>query len=587
MIDTMTKLSFSLHQNKGVYAVLLGSGVSRSANIPTGWEVTCDLVRRVAEIQGVEPQADPVAWYRETFGKEPDYSDLLKQLTSSPEERRSILHGYIEPTKQEWEEGKKRPTDAHRAIARLVRGGFIRVILTTNFDRLMEQALIDEGIQPVVIASDDALKGASPLIHSRCTVVKLHGDYLDTRIKNTDRELSEYSADMNQYLGRILDDHGLIVCGWSADGDTALRDALMPTSSCRYGTFWAQVGALTDHASAVIRHRRADVIEIMGADPFFSTLADQVQALEDRKTVDPQDIALLLATAKHYIPSPEYRIQLADLIGETQRTLQQGIAAEGFSPSASDFGEEMQRRVSRYEHICEPLVRLLGVLGCHGDGMEEATVAAVLQDLMAVQTSYDTHVDVWTDLRRYPAFLAWYGYGLGLTVAGRFDILFHWLTLTVQRDYREMKPAVLSFRLRECVGGAEDYWNNLDGQQNSKTPLSDHLLGVFSHWMPDYMPSSARQEEVFDLFELLMLFATFPSGRGERKEFKREEFEHQTPYGRLAVRRERYERALGRVSEGRIREKVLSAGFFGRHGDSFDEATTYLGTRFAAIARPG
>lgn len=585
MIDLMTKLSFSLHQNKGVYAVLLGSGISRAAGIMTGWEVTLDLVRRVAEIQGVEPQADWAAWYRKIYGKEPDYSDLLDTLTSTPEERRSILHEYIEPTEDDREQGLKVPTEAHRAIARLVRGGFIRVILTTNFDRLMEQALSAEGIEPTVIFSDDSLHGAVPLIHSCCTVVKLHGDYLDPRSKNTEQELSEYSAEMNQFLDRILDDHGLIVCGWSAGWDTALRAALMRAPNRRYGMFWAQVGTLTDHASDVVRHRQADIIQIKGADAFLGTLADQVLALEDRKMIDPQNITLLLATAKRYIPRPEYRVQLADLIGEAQRTLQQGIAAEGFSLRAKICGEEVRRRVSRYEDVCEPLVRLLGVLGRHGDGAEEAAVADVLRDLMAVQTIYDNHVDTWTDLRRYPAFLAWYGYGLGLVVAGRFDVLFRWLTQRVQKDYREMQPAVLSFRLRE-YGGRVDYWKKLDGQQDSKTPLSDHLLKVFSRWMPDYMPSAARQEEMFDLFELLMLFATFPSGRGEGVKFEKEQYTAHTPYGRFAVLTERYERALGSVAKGSIREKILSAGFFSGRETCLDEAVKFLPTPFRKEARP-
>ncbi len=39
MIEPIVSLAFSLHANKGVYALLLGSGVSRSAGIPTGWEV--------------------------------------------------------------------------------------------------------------------------------------------------------------------------------------------------------------------------------------------------------------------------------------------------------------------------------------------------------------------------------------------------------------------------------------------------------------------------------------------------------------------------------------------------------------------
>jgi hypothetical protein len=58
MIDVLTALAFSLYENKGVYALLLGSGVSRDAQIPTGWEITLDLVRRFAALQGVTDQPD-------------------------------------------------------------------------------------------------------------------------------------------------------------------------------------------------------------------------------------------------------------------------------------------------------------------------------------------------------------------------------------------------------------------------------------------------------------------------------------------------------------------------------------------------
>ena len=74
------------------------------------------------------------------------------------------------------------PTPAHRAVASLVQHGFIRVVVTTNFDRLMEQALEEAGIHPQVIASPDAVDGALPLVHAPCTVFKVHGDYLDTRM---------------------------------------------------------------------------------------------------------------------------------------------------------------------------------------------------------------------------------------------------------------------------------------------------------------------------------------------------------------------------------------------------------------------
>ena len=56
--DPATQLAFAVHENPGVFALLLGSGLSRAAEIPTGWEITTDLVRRVATAQGVEEQTD-------------------------------------------------------------------------------------------------------------------------------------------------------------------------------------------------------------------------------------------------------------------------------------------------------------------------------------------------------------------------------------------------------------------------------------------------------------------------------------------------------------------------------------------------
>ena len=51
------------------------------------------------------------------------------------------LKAYFEPNDDERAQGLKRPTAAHRSIAELVAAGAIRVIITTNFDCLLEQAL--------------------------------------------------------------------------------------------------------------------------------------------------------------------------------------------------------------------------------------------------------------------------------------------------------------------------------------------------------------------------------------------------------------------------------------------------------------
>lgn len=157
MIDPILSLVFSVHYNKGVYALLIGSGVSRSAGIPTGWEVLEDLIRKLAHVKGEDSGPDPAAWFKDKFRREPDYAKLLDALSKSPSVRSQLLRSYFEPNDEERELGLKAPTAAHRAIAEFVSSGYIRVIVTTNFDRLLEMALEEVGVVPTVISTTDAI----------------------------------------------------------------------------------------------------------------------------------------------------------------------------------------------------------------------------------------------------------------------------------------------------------------------------------------------------------------------------------------------------------------------------------------------
>ena len=163
MIDPVHSLAFSIQSNRGVYSVLVGSGVSRAAKIPTGWEVTRDLIRKLAILCDETCDPDPELWYREKFERDADYSDLLDELAKTPAERQQLLRVYWEPNDREREEGEKQPTAAHRAIAAMAAQGFIKVILTTNFDRLVETALTDAGVVPTILSSPDQVQGALPV----------------------------------------------------------------------------------------------------------------------------------------------------------------------------------------------------------------------------------------------------------------------------------------------------------------------------------------------------------------------------------------------------------------------------------------
>lgn len=503
MKDPCTQLAFSVYENPGVFAVLLGSGVSRSAEIPTGWEITLDLIRRVALAQGMEVQQDWEKWYREETGREPNYSALLEELAASPEERRSILHSYIEPTDLDREEGKKIPTPAHEALADLVRSGYVRVIVTTNFDRLMENAPRERGVEPTVVASVDALKGAEPLSHSACYILKLHGDYKDARILNTDEELSGYPAEYDTLLDRIFDEYGLIVCGWSGEWDHALRAALLRAPNRRYPVYWAARGRPSSGAEEIINQRGARLIDIVDADSFFTGLWNSVQTLEQTHRQNPLGVDLLVSSTKRYLSKPEYRIQLDELFShETERLIEQ-IDSSVFAAQGSWNQDEFRNRVALYEAATEPLARMAGVLGRWGDDNELPLILDILHAIRAHADKVGSGLAAWLHLRSYPAVLIFTAYGLGLVHSRRWRVLHHFLSSELHREYHDPKRVVEMLFLWAWDGGNNDYWNQLEGLDHRKTPLSDHLLEVFQEWSKSFVGIAAHFERLFEQFEIL------------------------------------------------------------------------------------
>jgi SIR2-like domain len=505
--DPLTQLSFSVYENEGAFALLLGSGLSRAAEIPTGWEITLDLIRRVAEAQGVEPQPDWAQWYRDTTGAEPNYSALLEELASSPDERRSILHSYIEPTDEDREEGRKIPTAAHRAIAELVRAGYIRVIITTNFDRVIENALREVGVEPTIVASVDALQGAEPITHSTCYILKLHGDYKDARILNTDQELSGYPPEYDRLLDRIFDEFGLIICGWSGEWDHALRAAVLRMPNRRYPVYWAARGQLAAGAQELVDHRSARVIAISDADGFFSALSQRVHTLEQSHRQNPLSVELLVQRTKRYLAKPEYRIQLDELFTEEAERLTAQLDASEFAPHGSWSPEEFRARITRYEAATEPLARMAGALGRWGDGSELPIVLDLLRAILAHADKIGSGMNVWLNIRSYPAVLLFTAYGLGLTRAGRWPVLHELFSAPLARQYDDPHRVVEALFLWAWKGGENSHWQRLEGLDRHHTALSHHLLAVFSRWATSFVGVTPDFELLFERFEMLASLA--------------------------------------------------------------------------------
>ena len=554
--DLMTRLAFLMHENRGVYAVLAGSGLSRAAGIPTGWEITLDLIRRVARGQGEPEQTDWAEWYRDSVRREPDYSELVEELGGSPDERRSILEGYIEPTEEERAEGRKVPTAAHRAIADLVRDGLVRVVVTTNFDRLLENALRDRGVEPTVVDSVDALQGAVPLTHAPCYLVKLHGDYKDARIRNTDEELANYPTAFDTLLDRIFDEHGLVVCGWSAEWDEALRRAMTRAPSRRYSLFWAVRGEPGDAARRIVEERRGRFVPIGDADEFFGKLRDRVQTLVQTRRRDPRSVELLVNVAKRFVGKAEYRVELDDLLESEVETLLARLRSS--TPPAGPDADGIRLRAAFYESVVEPLGRMAGALGRWGDDHE---VDGVVNAVLALVRQADEVRDGVTSLlyfRAYPAVLVLASYGLGLTYTGRWKALHRLLSHLLQRADGEPARVVDKLFLWTWDGGEDRIWHQLPELERHHTPLSDHLCTVMDGWRASFAAVVADFEELYDTWEILGSLGYCETLSMEQLEAEDGHF--WAPVGRNGWRRS-LERIVRRIATGDGLDALVSAGF--------------------------
>lgn len=511
MMDPIISLTQSIFSNKGVYALLIGSGLSRSAEIPTGWDITLDLIKRIARLEGAKNIKNYEKWYFDTKGNQPNYSELLHELAKTPEERRAILHSYIDPSPEDIEEGRKVPTKAHKSIAWLVFQGYIKVIVTTNFDRLLENALREVGVEPTIISSVDHIKGAPPIAHCKCVIVKVHGDYLDTRIRNTAKELEDYDPEMSAYLDRIFDEFGLIVCGWSGSWDTALRDTIIRCPNRRFSTFWTSMSDPNSQAEDLINIRQAQKIKINNADDFFEKLIELLGALNDIGQSSPLTAKAAQALVKKYLSEPKYKIKLHDLVIDETKSSASAYMSK-YTMEGTFSNEEFHERVKSYEASTEILCKLI-MVGCYWSQDNHHNLWLETIKRIALSKHNVGGLTVWLELQNYPAVLVLFSGLLGALAAQNYA-LFNSLASAKIGSGRDKDAYVQRF-LPVNMGVDRDVWQRLPGHDRRHSPLSDHILDVLSSNLMDFVVNQNECDDLFDRCEVLAAFVLADIGNTE------------------------------------------------------------------------
>lgn len=499
MVDVDLLTAHNVYSNKGVFALFLGSGVSRAAGIPTGWEVLQKLIGRLATLKTGKLPDDPMVWYQDYYKINPNYSNIIEELTSTAEERVNLLRPFFEATEDDISEGLKQPTIGHKAIAKLVQKGYVKVIVTTNFDRLMENALKELSIEATVISNPGHLGNVMPLIHSQITIVKINGDYLDTKFLNIESELSDYNKDLVDHLHFIFENFGLITAGWSAKWDIALRAILENANKFRFSNYFTYANKCEKELEELSNRRRGKLIKIDSADRFFKELLENVEALENGELQNPLTKGVAIARLRKYIAREDLQISLYELMKQQQNISYGNIFDYDRlpNPDADNVRALIEYRLSQIEILCTLLAE--GVYWgkpFHND----------IWFNQILKFSYPRRDNsswvVWSSLSYFPAFVVFYTIGIGAVLKRDYSFLNKLFSLQIENPYRQGEKWSIVNQLNSEKVLEKRYLNNAL-KKSQIAPMSELLFNFIKPLYIDFLPSENSFEDVFDEFELI------------------------------------------------------------------------------------
>ena len=161
-----------------------------------------------------------------------EYAEFFEAAYHSASDRATFLNQFLIG---------KNPSYGHHVLAQLMKADKTRVIWTTNFDKLIEDAAASGflgNISRLVVADlGEPAKAESALSAEQWPLmVKLHGDFHSERLKNTSAELQSQDAKMRDAMCVACRRYGLAVSGYSGR-DSSIIEVLEETIKSGKGYF--------------------------------------------------------------------------------------------------------------------------------------------------------------------------------------------------------------------------------------------------------------------------------------------------------------------------------------------------------------
>ena len=216
-------------ESKGTkFCFLIGAGASMSSGIPSGADLARKWIQEIEEDCGKD---DFAKWKNKVGISEDNVGEFYPQIYEKrfghiPESGYDCIRHYMEG---------KEPSLGYLILANIMVREKHNVVITTNFDNLLEDAIRTYTKEKPFIAGHEALADYVPKRSDRPIILKLHRDlFLQPFSDQLNTDILQ--AAWESILGKFLSDYHLIVLGYGGN-DGSLMNYLLKLKN-RKPIYW-------------------------------------------------------------------------------------------------------------------------------------------------------------------------------------------------------------------------------------------------------------------------------------------------------------------------------------------------------------
>jgi tetratricopeptide (TPR) repeat protein len=266
------------------FCFILGAGASKQSGIPTGAELVKDWVKELHETYDEE---DLKQWADDNKIKDLESGEAAKYYSQIYDKRFEIdpQEGY--GALENIMEGKE-PSFGYSVLAQILANTDHNVVITTNFDSLVEDALFIYTQKKPLVAGHEALASFIRPIMRRPLIAKIHRDILLAPISDS-QETSRLADGWKKSLTSLFKFYKPVVIGYGGN-DGSLMGFLKSLEPIDGGMFWCyreNDGEPVEEILQLVIKHKGYIIPIVGFDELMLQINEKLgYSLLDESIVD-------------------------------------------------------------------------------------------------------------------------------------------------------------------------------------------------------------------------------------------------------------------------------------------------------------